>query len=425
MSKGDMGDTILTSRFWPADVPVTVGTPRLLLHDAVLRRWAQDTPEKTALVSSGTTVSYGAMEERSNVVARRLMEQGASNSSVVVALESQLDSVTVLLGALKAQCQVVFLKPLLSKDASPSSLTKIAPKTLFADDAAIPVLKNAETAGARIIPKTTLREWLSSAPKEEREPLGTRFSREEIALIFLVEKSGVLEQVLHTHQSVLASLVSFTTFMAVGGEDTSLNTLPLAHWAGVLNVLSAMYWGGTAVLAGPEEERDLTGLLGRSAATYGLFDKGSLESIDLQIGGKGRSKVRWLGCLVQPGDVMAQGLHKKLEMALGFPILQVYGSPEAGVMLSNHWSWNVHGAAGIPLTNMRVTLLDPLTGGRIEEPWEMAEASRLAVSGPMRMKGYRRAEANARYLREEWFMTDAIVEMDPNGVFHFVERRDP
>jgi hypothetical protein len=48
----------------------------------------------------------------------------------------------------------------------------------------------------------------------------------------------------------------------------------------------------------------------------------------------------------------------------------------------------------------------------------MIREAQVAVKGPQVMLGYDQPDATDHYLREKWYVTNAMASMDANGMFY-------
>jgi len=111
-----------------------------------------------------------------------------------------------------------------------------------------------------------------------------------------------------------------------------------------------------------------------------------------------------------PDPEVARGLR-----ALGFTCLQGYGLTETSPILTlNRLRKYKDDAAGLPLCNVEVKILEPDAEGQGE----------IVARGPSVMLGYYRdEEATARVIRDGWFHTGDIGRFDGDGFLHITGRK--
>jgi acyl-CoA synthetase (AMP-forming)/AMP-acid ligase II len=101
------------------------------------RQWAAEAPEKSAVVmaGSGTRLSYGALEDRANQIARFLREQGLRRGdALAVLLENRPEFLEVFWGAQRAGLYVVPVSWRLKADEIAYILENSAAKILFTSE---------------------------------------------------------------------------------------------------------------------------------------------------------------------------------------------------------------------------------------------------------------------------------------------------
>ena len=84
---------------------------------SLFERWVQETPEATAVVFEGESLSYAALEERANSIASALVERGVKAGDLVgLYVERSADMLAALLGILKSGAAYVPMDPLFPAD---------------------------------------------------------------------------------------------------------------------------------------------------------------------------------------------------------------------------------------------------------------------------------------------------------------------
>ena len=111
-----------------------------------------------------------------------------------------------------------------------------------------------------------------------------------------------------------------------------------------------------------------------------------------------------------PDPEVARGLR-----ALGFTFLQGYGLTETAPILAlNRLRKFRDDAAGLPLPNVELKIVDPDDEGRGE----------IAARGPAVMLGYyRNEEATRAVIRDGWFFTGDVGFVDDDGFLHVTGRK--
>ena len=104
---------------------------------------------------------------------------------------------------------------------------------------------------------------------------------------------------------------------------------------------------------------------------------------------------------------------------IGAVVYEGYGLTETSPFASyNHDFVYREGSVGSPIENVEMKIVD--AQGHDLPPGELGE---IAIKGPNIMQGYfRRPEETAEVMRDGWFLTGDIGQMDVDGYFYLVDR---
>lgn len=118
---------------------------------------------------------------------------------------------------------------------------------------------------------------------------------------------------------------------------------------------------------------------------------------------------------------------KSLEKACDIPVLQMFGISGRGIILCNPLEFNVHGSAGIPITNSEAIMADNLEGNWARDRILIAPGSdgELVIRGDfvdaMKDVGDPRqnpVKTSIEGQSTEWLATGIMGKMDENGYFY-------
>src|SRR5256885_9952499 len=115
------------------------------------------------------------------------------------------------------------------------------------------------------------------------------------------------------------------------------------------------------------------------------------------------------------GSAMPVELMRGFEEAFGCKILEGYGLSETSPVASfNHPDRERKpGSIGTPIEGVEMKLVDPENG-----------VGEIAIRGHNVMKGYwRQPEATAEVMRDGWFHTGDMAQVDDDGYFFIVDRK--
>ncbi len=265
-------------------------------------------------------------------------------------------------------------------------------------------------------------------------------------IVFTSGTSGYAKAVMLTHENLISQSQSGQAAIELTENDTMLSFLPIHHVTSLVQNLVGLHATSTLIFVGKIEGAAILSALQSMQPTYmgavplllDLF----LKNIEDEIAKKGplaqkiihlllnvSQKVRattsvnigfylfgklqkafggHLKCIVSGGAGAKPLVVKKLE-GFGFSILEAYGLTETtGPMCSNKLNKSCPGKAGKPFPTMQFALRD----------------DEICVKGPLVMKGYFRDPAATQYaLRDGWFYTGDLGEIDQHGIVTVTGRR--
>jgi 2-furoate---CoA ligase len=228
------------------------------------------------------------------------------------------------------------------------------------------------------------------------------------------------------HRAERAAAIAHVAQNLYGRGERTLGVMPLYHTMGVRSLLAMSLLGGmfvcqprfgvAAALAAIERER-ITNLYLVPTLYHDLVHHPGFATTDT-------SSVRKLGFA---GAAMTDGLLQKLQSAFR-PDLFVnhYGSSEIYTCTINPAAVRKPGCAGRAGLNqmIRVVALAESDPHILAAPGEEGEIAAL-LAGDEAFEGYwRRPEANARALRDGWFLTGDTGYFDTDGDLYVTGRVD-
>jgi 2-furoate---CoA ligase len=228
------------------------------------------------------------------------------------------------------------------------------------------------------------------------------------------------------HRAERAAAIAHVAQNLYGRDERTLGVMPLYHTMGVRSLLAMSLIGGTfvclprfdvpAALAAIERER-ITNLYLVPTLYHDLVHHADFAKTNI-------SSVRKLGFAGAP---MTDALLRTLQHAFN-PDLFVnhYGSSEIYTCTINHDAPRKPGCAGRAGLNQMIRVValgadDPHTLAAIGEEGEIT----ALLAGDEAFEGYwRRPEANARPLRDGWFLTGDTGYFDADGDLYVTGRVD-
>lgn len=434
---------------YPPGVPPTYRLPAVpltrFLDDA-----ARDFPQHGAVVAGGVTLDFDALRLHVDRVATWLAASGVSpGDRVLVGLPNVAAHPVVLFACWRAGAVVVPVVP----GAEVERLAAIAGDAeIRAAIADASVLQALRRSGA--LPPTALQvtgqEW--SRPRRLRRTLDRlRPSRDgddhTPTLADVVEVGGPrsapppaapdapaviaylhhdLRGVVLTHANLVANAFQSRLWIPdiQAGRERVLIADPLGEVAPLtLGLLAATLSAATSVLVDRPSPEALARAVHDSGATLFPTTPQRLRAV-AAAGDSRRRDLSSLRVVLAVGGPLDPELAATLESLTGHArVREAYGLAEAGPLTHAQPIYGriAPGAMGLPVTDTVALVVDPDDLGRRLAP---GEAGVLVIHGPQVASGYwRRPDATAERFVDGWLVTDDIVTVDDDGVFHHVGRR--
>lgn len=404
------------------------------VHEHVTE-WMRSHPDRVAVSSGGTSVTYGQLDSWATRVATELTAVGVTRGCRVgVLAEPSLAMVAAVLGALRcgaAYVPVDIAHPDARIDTtlSDADVTALAVTSLTASRDVAPGLPRLRVRDTWTEEQGSLpaADAASIRPQEETGPEDTAY------LIYTSGSTGEPKGVLVAHRELAAS--TSARRMVYPGAPVFLLVSPLAFDSSVAGIWGTLTAGGHLVVATSEEVRD-PGLLVRLVARYGitqLLCVPSLYAVLLEAAEHlGLDLLRSLDSVTVAGEPLPQPLSRRhFELLPGtVALVNEYGPTEATVWAS-YARFDASGPVSIgrPVPGTRLYVLDEK-----RRPVPVGVTGELYIGGAGVARGYhRRPEATGRVFLVDPFAdgdgarmyrTGDLVRWNPDGTLDFVGRRD-
>jgi hypothetical protein len=385
MSKGALG---LLSAYWPEDTPRYAHVPLKTVGDTTIYAIAANAPDRIALRTGVTELTYGALAEKARLFANALRGRVARGARVALVLHDPAELLIALFGAFEAEVL---------------SLPNSGPPPKEALDAFAPDLVVGENPPAGTAPAVTF-EALMSEPGKERS--GRPDFRTPILAMAMPGGRG---EALHNHRTLVATGISVGAFYLLT-EDITVLLLELpTNWWTVAMLLGAMNRGAT-VWAGWEGElpRLPTSLnyvvCGWDRAGMLLDDE--IEALTGRI---------TAGLVVAIDRPFSTSRRLRIARRLRADVMTLLGRSDLGPIVASHPAWYLNDAAGIPLPSVDLRPLNPTDGQPLNIGWEVVDSAELGVKSAL-------APAGGTVV-DGWLRTSLIAQIDPTG-FYFLVRDD-
>lgn len=412
MAKGAVG---LTAGYWPEDIYRYLAVPSLSLDDGLLVRPGKRRPEQPALIVGTAAHSYRDLTQQ---VERALPAfrtvAGSGSGRITLAIQTMPDLFVLALAALKARCAVLIP----DLDGAAGSV-RDAIRAFHADTVIVePAIADSVTPiGEDTWSIVDVESFLGSGNPPGRAAAG-RLDLKAPVLGFMDHKRGL---VYHSHSSLIAWAVSWSAFVPLTEASVVLSIEPISRLGGLLAATATLFRGGTCVFEDPQPSGELADAIRTYQPQFVMSSLSVAARLADQSGPLKQAMLDWvLGVFATVDGPFRVRDRRRIEAAIGVPLLTVYGDLAAGPVFAAHPSWSLEEAAGIPVTNVDVWPLNPANGTSLQVPWEAIEYGEVGVRSPMTAAEQGQVGAADATARSDWLRTGVVANMDPNGLYYLL-----
>ena len=348
------------------------GRPRVaagFVHE-LFAGWAERCPDEVAVVARGVSLSYGELERRSAVVARRLRGAGVGPESVVgVLLPRGVDFVVSVLGVLRAGGAFLPLDPAYPDDRL---------GYMVADSGARVLVSEAGLA-ARLGPAVPV--VVSPAVAEDDAgglPRAVLSAGNVAYVIYTSGSTGRPKGVLVTHHGIANVTRHSARSWSAGPGRAVVSTTSLSFDIMALDLPLAWTTGSRLVLADP------AAIYGGDGSGIPEDGTGIMQSVPSLAMRADPARLARLGTLIVGGEPLPPALVRSWRTH-AIDIRQVYGSVEDTVYCTEAIlkEPDTPATMGRPIAGVRVRVVDG-SGGLVP----VGVAGEVLVGGPGVARGY-------------------------------------
>ncbi|GAB1545342.1 long-chain fatty acid--CoA ligase [Scytonema sp. NUACC21] len=382
-------------------------------------------PNKTALIFEERSFTYKELNEISNRVANALRKLGIERGERVALLLPNIpEFIFSYLGILKIGAIAVSLNFNLQKNEVKFILHDCSVKVLITTDSLsenvpdseIPDLKHILIAEGQARVGTSLQDLISNA-----SPNACALDmdcNDPAIIIYTSGTTGFPKGAMLSHGNVISNIDAANHCYQTKPEDRLLLYLPLFHCFGQNAILNAgLNSYATIILQRRFHPKQVL----KSIATDGITLFFGVPTIFIKLLNTDTSdydltSVRYYFTAAAP---MPKEVIQKWQSKYGMVIHEGYGLTETSPFSSyNHHLKYRFGSIGTPVKDVEMKIVN-LNG----EPVQPGEIGEIVVRGPNVMLGYwNRPGETAQVLKNGWFHTGDLGQMDSDGYFYIVDR---
>jgi long-chain acyl-CoA synthetase len=236
-----------------------------------------------------------------------------------------------------------------------------------------------------------------------------------------------------THSNMVMNAIGSQKLVDASPGDVALATLPLFHSFGQTVIMNMAFYAGAAITLLPRftpdaafrimERDNVTIFAGVPTMYWALYSYPTAEEeFDME------KIVANLHTAVSGGAALPVELLRNFEQRFNVPILEGYGLSETSPVASFNVRWKERkpGSIGVPIWGVQMALVDDDDNfiPKPTEPGEFSDVGEIVIRGHNVMKGYyKRPDATAEVMRNDWFHTGDLGRMDHEGYFYIVDRK--
>jgi fatty-acyl-CoA synthase len=244
------------------------------------------------------------------------------------------------------------------------------------------------------------------------------------AILYTSGTTGKPKGCMHTHHSIMTTVVGAALWEGVTADSVSLATAPMFHVTGMQHSLNAPIYAGATIAILPRWDPEVAGYM---IERYGCTHWANVPTMVVDLLAHPSTQTRALGSLQNifgGGSSMPEAVAQKLYERCGIRYMEGYGMTEtiSQTHMNPHHDLRKQ-CLGIPTFDTLSTVIDPQTLKELG-PNETGE---IVSSGPQLMQGYwQRDEANKESFLEidgrRFFRTGDLGRYDEDGFFYIADR---
>ncbi len=418
-----------------------------LLHQAIDNA-ADRFPDKEAVRFSGQSLSYQELKDRTDNLARVLMERGVTRGDRVgIYVKKSLESIVAIYGILKAGAAYVPLDPFAPTARLSYVIRDCGIRWVVTKDDMLEFVREMMAQGAElahiigveahddVAASTVSWQAIYSAPAEPLPDVGV-IEQDLAYILYTSGSTGDPKGIMHTHRSGLSFARWAADTYGLRPEDRLSNHAPLHFDLSTFDIFASALAGATTVVI-PEaltkfpaslsrliESEKITVWYSVPFALIQMLLRGGIQSRDF-------SALRWL---LFAGEVFpTKHLRQLMAQLPDVKFSNLYGPTETNVCTYYHVTHLPESDEPIPIGRVCENAEALVVDGD-EQPVAPGEVGELLIRGPLVMRGYwGQPEKTKRgffarkvfsFFEDIFYRTGDLVEQYPDGNFKYLGRKD-
>jgi len=406
-----------------------------LFHD-LIRLHGKWLPDKPALIDEGQTVTWRALDQRSNQVANGLLSLGIGRgTSVAVLMSNSAEYVEIMYGILKAGAVVVPLNVAVREDGLASMILDSGSKAVFFTPeqyARLEPLQNELPEGIhlfvfgsseKLTSASDYEAWRTAQP--DSDP-GIEVGEDDPCnIIYSSGTTGIPKGIKHLYRRRMQSMYELS--LAHRYHFDAISICPIGLYSNISwgNLFCSLLVGGTCIIQRKFDARDWLETVERYGVTHTFMVPIQFQRVLDHIGFSPRA-VASLEAVISGGAPLFESLKKRVsENFPGCAVIELYGLTEG--FMTTLQPGEAAGrltSVGKPVRGHDMILVD---NDDVEVGW--GGTGEICVRSVHWMVGYHNrpdATQESKYIDRRgitWLRTGDIGRTDEQGFLYITDRK--
>ena len=394
------------------------------LFDLIASRCAD--PDRLALeTSDATSLTYGALFERSGAAANALVALGVEPGDRVAAqVDKSTDMIVLALACLRAGAALLPLNTAYTLAELEYFLGDAQPALIVCrPDSLEPIRALAAKLGLNAVESLgvardgTCAERIAGAAADFETI--ARGPHDLAAILYTSGTTGRSKGAMLTHENLSSNALTLVDCWRFTSADRLIHALPVFHTHGLFVAVNVALMSGATMIF--QSRFDPEAVLRAMPQATSLMGVPTFYTRLLDCPGLTREACRRMRLFVSGSAPLMAETHAEWRRRTGFSILERYGMTETNMITSNPYDGERRaGTVGFALPGVQVRISEAETGAPVPD----GEIGVIEVKGPNVFRGYwRMPEKTAQEFRADgFFVTGDLAQVDRDGYIHIVGR---
>lgn len=413
-----------------------------------IKKWADETPDKTYLICGDTSLSHKECNEISNRFANALLALGIKKGDRVGTMSINLPQYVLAInamlkiGVIESPASPLYTVSELTQQFSDSGAETIIVMASFADKA-IKIMRDPKSTVKRVIVFQTQDAVVNVEEDpavydmdtlcqnaEATEPDVQVYAEDVMRLQYTggttgVPKGCVITNYMAHTQAARGAIWDTQNYKVIPQEELRiLAAVPINHVYGWNAALNTGYNSGASIVIVPQPNSDelLKAIVKHKPnlfCTVPAMLIGLINHPDVKNGTADISSLKALFCGSAP---LANSVKEDFHRLTGGQVMEGYGMSETtNILTGSNMTYSKEGSVGIPLPEMDAIIVDIETGTKVMPCGEIGE---IIARGSQNITEYwNKPEETAIAIRGDWLYTGDIGKLDEDGFLYILDRK--